>query len=234
MDDCQSTMIPPPRVLLVDDSATVRHVLGQRLQALGCDVDQAADGAAALAALGVQSYGLVLLDCHLPDMYGHDVAQRLRALEAARPARSYTPLIGMSADADAAHVRLCLERGMDGMLDKPVPIESLRAMLSLWCDHESGGLDAAAAGPALAGTPLPQLFLSASREDLQGLRAACARDDGRAMARLAHRMKGAALTVGRDDIVALLDCVEEALCSDAASRAALPLLLESLGRMLAR
>lgn len=52
------------------------------------------------------------------------------------------------------------------------------------------------------------------------------------MVQLAHRMKGAALTMGRLELVALLDCVEEALRAEADGQAAISLLLQSLASAL--
>ncbi len=221
-----------PQVLLVDDSATVRLAVGKRLQAMGCAVHSVADGSAALAAIQAQSYGLVLLDCHLPDMFGHEVAQQVRGLESAVPQRPYTPLIGISGESDPAHVRLCLEQGMDGMLGKPLQSDALRQMLALWCDHESPDAGQQPSSPEPAGADLQELFLSTSQHDLRALHAAHAVSDRVVMGQLAHRMKGAALTMQRPEIVALLDCVEDALRADAGGLDAIALLLVSLGRIL--
>ncbi len=217
-----------PQVLLVDDSATIRQAIGNRLQAMGCQVHRVVDGTAALAAIRAQTYGLVLLDCYLPDMLGHEVAQQVRMMESAEPQRPYTPLIGISAESDPAHVRLCLEKGMDGMLGKPLQSEALRKMLALWCDHEWPD----AGEQASTGEDLHQLFLRTSQYDLQALRAAHASTDLAVMAQLVHRMKGAALTMQRAEIVALLECVEEALRTGADGLDSVPLLLVSLGRIL--
>jgi CheY-like chemotaxis protein len=222
-----------PQILLVDDSATIRQAIGNRLRTMGCEVRSVSDGATALAAIRSQAYGLVLLDCYLPDMFGHEVAQQVRELESATPLRPYTPLIGISAETDPAHVRLCLEQGMDGMLGKPLQSDALRKMLALWCDHESpGACTAASAGELMAAEDLQQLFLRTSQQDLQSLRAALAGVDLAVMGQLVHRMKGAALTMQRAEIVALLECVEEALRAGEGGLDSIPLLLLSLGRIL--
>nr|WP_198982171.1 response regulator [Herbaspirillum sp. ASV7] len=221
-----------PQVLLVDDSATIRQAIGNRLQAMGCLVHRVVDGAAALAAIRAQTYGLVLLDCYLPDMLGHEVAQQVRMMESAEPQRPYTPLIGISAESDPAHVRLCLEKGMDGMLGKPLQSEALRKMLALWCDHEWPDAGTQTSSCERAGEDLQQLFLRTSQYDLQALRAAHTGSDLAVMAQLVHRMKGAALTMQRAEIVALLECVEEALRTGADGLDSIPLLLVSLGRIL--
>ncbi len=222
-----------PRVLLVDDSATIRYAMQNRLQSLGCQVQTVADGAAALAAIRAQPQALVLLDCFLPDLPGHEVARQVRALEQQDPQRPYTPLIGISAEADAAHVRLCLDGGMDGMLDKPVQTADLRKMLSLWCDHECGEEGAAAPPREQYAHDLARLFLSTSQHDLAALQQAHQSGDLATMGKLAHRMKGAALTMQRGEIVALLECLEEAMQDDDDAKDAIVLLLTSLEKVLA-
>lgn len=221
-----------PRVLLVDDSATIRYAMQSRLQRLGCEVDSVAEGRAALAAIQARPYGLVLLDCFLPDILGQEVAREVRLLEQARPERPYTPLIGISAEADPGHVQRCLECGMDGMLDKPLQTQAIRRLLALWCDHELGEEAASGSAGEAHEQDLARLFVSTSRHDLDAMQQAREAGDLAQMGRLTHRMKGAALTMGRNDIVALLECVEEALRGGPGATDALGLLLQSLGNAL--
>lgn len=230
----QSALTQPqmPGVLLVDDSATIRYAIQNRLQRLGCQVDCVVDGAGALAAIQARSYGLVLLDCFLPDMPGQEVARQVRRMERQDPQRPYTPLIGISGDTDAQHVQRCLDSGMDGMLGKPLQTQAIRRLLALWCDHESEDEDDAATAEEEHSRDLDRLFLQTTRSDLQALEQASLSADRVRMAQLAHRMKGAALTMGRLEIVALLDCVEEALRADDDGQQAIGLLLQSLASAL--
>lgn len=219
-------------VLLVDDSATIRYAIQNRLQRLGCQVDCVADGSSALAAIQGRSYGLVLLDCFLPDMPGQEVARQVRRLEQQEPSRPYTPLIGISAETDAQHVQRCLDSGMDGMLGKPLQTQAIRRLLVLWCDHDSDDVGNAGTPQEEHSRDLDRLFLQTTLRDLQALEQASLEADRARMAQLAHRMKGAALTMGRLEIVALLDCLEEALRAGADGLEAISLLLQSLGSAL--
>ncbi len=67
------------RILIVDDDRALRHVLAALLSNAGHLVDQAADGAAALAGLAGGDVDVVLLDVGLPDMSGLDVLAQARA-----------------------------------------------------------------------------------------------------------------------------------------------------------
>jgi signal transduction histidine kinase/CheY-like chemotaxis protein len=70
------------RVLVVDDNATNRTIVRETLRAWGCRPEEAASGAAALAALSaaaVDPFALVILDMQMPDMDGAETAERIRA-----------------------------------------------------------------------------------------------------------------------------------------------------------
>ncbi|WP_343587071.1 response regulator [Herbaspirillum sp.] len=220
-----------PRILVVDDSTTSRLAIEKQLRRLGCRVAGAEDGGSALAAIQAQRYDLVLLDCYMPDMNGYEVARRVREAEAGDPDAGYTPLIGISAEADAAHVQLCLESGMDGILGKPLPVGEFEKMLSLWCDYEADGQATSAPAEAQP-VDLEDLFRATSLQDLAAMRAAHAVSDIAAVQRLAHRMKGAALTMQRERIVALLERIEEAARSGAAGFSSIAALMAELGMLL--
>jgi two-component system sensor histidine kinase EvgS len=221
-----------PAVLLVDDSVTIRYAIQNRLQRLGCQVDCVADGGSALAAIRARPYGLVLLDCFLPDIPGQEVARQVRQLEQTQRQRPYTPLIGISAETDALHVQRCLDSGMDGMLPKPLQTQAIRRLLALWCDLDNEEDGQAMTPEQEYGQDLDRLFLQTTRKDLAALEQASLQGDRGRMVQLAHRMKGAALTMGRLELVALLDCVEEALRAEADGQAAISLLLQSLASAL--
>ena len=73
----------PKSVLIVDDHPAFRASARRMLEASGyAVVGEAADGAAAIAAVGELAPELILLDVQLPDLDGFEVAARLRALGA--------------------------------------------------------------------------------------------------------------------------------------------------------
>ena len=94
------------RVLAVDDEPHIRTVLRGYLQADGFEVAEAADGAAALAALRAQPPDLVLLDVMMPGIDGLEVLRQLRTfsdvyviLVTAR-AEEVDKLVGLGVGAD--------------------------------------------------------------------------------------------------------------------------------------
>jgi DNA-binding response OmpR family regulator len=102
-------------VLIVDDNADNRDVLGRRLEREGHQVLQAAGGKEAIELLGRQSIDLVLLDVMMPDMDGYQVLQHLKADAALR----HIPVLMISALDELDSVVRCIELGAEDYLPKP-------------------------------------------------------------------------------------------------------------------
>lgn len=181
-------------LLVVDDSLTSCIVLAKQLQKLGYDVDMANGGKEALAKLDSKQYQLMLLDYFMPDMDGFEVAKHIRTQE--KDAAKHLPIIGVSGETDQSHKDLCIKQGMDGVLEKPVDNEALQNMIQLWCaapvEQQSSYQPV-----KVSKADLHILFNEATVQDLADLQKAIAANDVGASQRLVHRMKGAALTLGK-------------------------------------
>ena len=120
------TVPRPARLLIVDDNADNRDVLGRRLQRLGYrDLAYAADGVEAHEMLRAEAFDAVLLDVMMPRMGGVELLGLMRQenrLEA-------TPVIMISADTEVDTVVRCLELGAEDYLPKPFNPVLLRARL---------------------------------------------------------------------------------------------------------
>jgi len=104
-------------VLVADDNATNREVLGRILERAGHKTTLVAGGEAAMDALESSRYDIVLLDRNMPDMGGLEVVKALRAMY---PAEMRIPTLIVSADVTPEAREECLEAGADGYLGKPV------------------------------------------------------------------------------------------------------------------
>jgi two-component system phosphate regulon response regulator PhoB len=112
----------PVRVLVVDDSTEAREAVRRALQREGFDVEQAADGPAALETMARRAPDLVLLDLAMPGMSGLEVLVRLRQT-------STLPVIVLSG-RDDENVRVAaLDMGADDYVVKPFPIRELPARI---------------------------------------------------------------------------------------------------------
>jgi DNA-binding response OmpR family regulator len=108
------------RVLVVDDEASMRTLCRINLELAGYEVGEAADGAAALARVREQDFGLILLDVMLPDMGGLEVAKRLAADERTRD----VPVAFLSARASHEDLKRGYELGAVDYITKPFdPLE---------------------------------------------------------------------------------------------------------------
>lgn len=102
-----------PRILVVDDEASIRMLCTINLGLEGYDVEQAEDGGRALELLGRSHFDLVLLDVMLPDIGGFEVARRMVA------GRTSAPIVFLSARADPADLRAGYEAGGVDYITKP-------------------------------------------------------------------------------------------------------------------
>jgi CheY-like chemotaxis protein len=113
----------PKRLLVVEDNVDARQTLRALLEALGHEVDEAADGEAGVATALERRPNLVFVDIGLPRVDGYEVARRLRI--AGVHAR-LVALTGYGRDDDVQRAR---EAGFDEHLLKPATLEQLRAAI---------------------------------------------------------------------------------------------------------
>ncbi len=119
-------------VLVAEDNATNQTVIRMLLDRLGLVADLAANGVQAIDCFNRTSYGLVITDCHMPEMDGYELTERIRMREGGLEAPHKTPVIALTADAVAGTARQCLDRGMDDYLTKPIAAADLEAAIERW------------------------------------------------------------------------------------------------------
>jgi two-component system response regulator RegX3 len=110
------------RILLVEDERPLREVLAEALSAEGFTVEQAATGAAGLAAFRARTPDLVLLDLMLPEMSGIEVCRAIRT-------NSSVPIIMVTAKASETDRIAGLNLGADDYVTKPFSSRELSARI---------------------------------------------------------------------------------------------------------
>jgi DNA-binding response OmpR family regulator len=104
------------RILIVEDSDSIRSMIRTLMSARGHEVEAVATGPKAVDAALAQRPDAVLLDLHLPGSFdGVEVCRRLRAAELTRD----VPIIIISAMADDASKTRALEAGASAYYTKP-------------------------------------------------------------------------------------------------------------------
>jgi DNA-binding response OmpR family regulator len=120
------------RVLVVDDEPHIRTVLRGYLQADGFEVAEAADGAAALAAMRDQPPDLVLLDVMMPGIDGLEVLRQLRTF-------SDVYVILVTARAEEVDKLVGLGVGADDYITKPFSPREVTARVKAVLRRDRGG-----------------------------------------------------------------------------------------------
>lgn len=115
-----------PRVLVVDDSATVRKVVDKALSDAGYVVDLASDGVEALERLTANIADLVLIDFIMPKMNGFQLAQAIRANEAWKN----IALVLMSSRADRIADQFVAQTGAVDAISKPFSPDAVVAVVT--------------------------------------------------------------------------------------------------------
>lgn len=110
------------KILLVDDSKTMRTIQKKMLETLGdVEFSEAEDGVEALATIAAApgGFSLVLVDWNMPNMDGHTLVTRIRQTD------KRTPLIMCTTEAEKSRVIEALKAGVNNYVMKPFTPEVL-------------------------------------------------------------------------------------------------------------
>ena len=129
------------RILVAEDNVLNQAVARAILEAVGCWIEVANDGAEALERLARGGYDLVLMDVRMPRMNGVEALARIRAGEAGPPD---IPVIALTADAMSGEDQKLSALGFDDVQGKPIQPMALIAAIAEACARERGGETAAA------------------------------------------------------------------------------------------
>ncbi|KKO16664.1 MULTISPECIES: transporter substrate-binding domain-containing protein [Pseudomonas] len=210
----------PLNILVVDDYPANLLLLERQLHTLGHRVTLAENGEIALARWQAARFDLVITDCSMPVMDGHELTRRIRSFEGERglaPCR----ILGVTANAQAEERARCLASGMDECLFKPIGLRTLKTHLPHAQSRQQPPARRASGfnlgelrhltqdDEQLTRNLLEQLTQSVS-EDLATLRTLAADAPGEAVRALAHRIKGGAKMLKVRTVVKDCEAIEQA------------------------
>jgi two-component system chemotaxis response regulator CheY len=113
-------------VLVVDDYNTMIRIIRNLLRQLGFeDIDDASDGAVALAKMHGRKYGLVISDWNMEPMTGYDLLQEVRA----DPGLAQTPFIMVTAESKTENVIAAKKAGVSNYIVKPFNAQTLKTKI---------------------------------------------------------------------------------------------------------
>lgn len=108
-------------ILAVDDAASMRQMVGFTLKEAGYTVEEASDGADALAKAKTRQFDLVLTDVNMPNMDGITLTRELRSLSGYK----FTPILLLTTEAGLDKKQEGKAAGATGWLVKPFQPEKL-------------------------------------------------------------------------------------------------------------
>ncbi len=194
------------RVLVADDVALNRLVLRGFLAAAGCEVDEAADGAEAIAMAEQTRYGLIVLDLRMPGTDGFSAARAIRASERGLGLPP-VPMAALSAGAASEDRRMALDAGFDVFLGKPIERDELLAELARLLPEADAAAPPPPPVPPAGLEHLMPLFVTEMDKDARHLDAIRAGDRAE-LAEFSHAMRGKAAMFGEEILYDLLTRLE--------------------------
>lgn len=108
-------------IMIVDDSASLRQVVGIALKGAGYDVLEGCDGADALAKLTGQKVHLIISDVNMPRMDGITFVSEVKKM----PSYKFTPVIMLTTESEESKKRQGQAAGAKAWVVKPFKPELL-------------------------------------------------------------------------------------------------------------
>jgi two-component system, chemotaxis family, chemotaxis protein CheY len=110
-------------IMVVDDSLSIRQVVGIALKQAGYDVIEGCDGKDALAKLTGQKVNLIISDVNMPNMDGISFVRELKT----RPAYKFTPVLMLTTESQEDKKAQGQAAGARAWMVKPFKPETLLA-----------------------------------------------------------------------------------------------------------
>lgn len=120
----------PRKLLIAEDTESVRNVFERQLKSLAIDADFVANGQEALDALESNEYAILLTDLHMPEIDGYEVVKTIRKHEEQK--EDHFPVIALTADVQMSQRQVYMEHGFDECLLKPVSLGQFKRLLYRW------------------------------------------------------------------------------------------------------
>ena len=111
-------------LLIVDDEQRFANMLAKRLSLRDCHCDVCYNGQQAIDLVRQKNFFLILLDLHLPDIYGTEVLKQIKVISA------MTPVIILTGHGTEEDRRACIQQGANAFWHKPLVIDELMAVLA--------------------------------------------------------------------------------------------------------
>ena len=129
-------------VLFVEDNPMNRVIVRNMLEVGGCEMSEAEDAVLGLKMIEAADYDIILMDLRMPGMDG---LTSIREIRARSDGKANIPIVVVTADASPGLFDICIQSGADGLVMKPIGMQSLfdaiaDALLKRSPDDEAEGI----------------------------------------------------------------------------------------------
>ncbi|MBD8557125.1 transporter substrate-binding domain-containing protein [Pseudomonas fluorescens] len=198
-------------VLIVEDHLPSQYLLYQQISYLGHRVLTASNGLEGLALWQDHEVDVVITDCNMPDLNGHEMTKSMRRLEQSLGIRPCL-IIGLTADAQHEVLDHSLASGMNYSLAKPITL----ATLNRWIpkrDTNTSQFESKSSPMNDIQADMAKHVVSSNTSEHQSLQQALKNEDLAQLKSIAHKLKGTAYLLNQTKL--LEQCIEvEDLCSE--------------------
>lgn len=209
----------PTRMLIAEDTESVRDILKRQLDKLNVEADFVENGKQALEALNTGQYGILITDLHMPEMDGYALVEHIRKKESL-DGFTHFPVIVLTADVQMSQRETYMNHGFDECLLKPVSLGQFQRLLLRWgllsgdvdtndtataeqasTEQQADGLPPAIDKEAMIaqmgafdeGTiEMLGMFVEMTAPEIENIKAALEANDYHDLKELGHSLKGAA------------------------------------------
>jgi len=113
------------KILAVDDSSSVRQMVGFTLRKAGYDVVEAVDGQDALAKVGESKFDMIITDLNMPNVDGIQLITAVRK----QPGYTFIPILMLTTESQAEKKDAGRKAGATGWIVKPFNADQLVAVM---------------------------------------------------------------------------------------------------------
>lgn len=230
-------------ILVAEDNATNRDIIGRQFTLLGYTCEMAEDGKIALDAWRRNGYAMLFTDCNMPNMDGIELTRVIRQDE--ENSGHHAKIVAITANVLEGEAERCLAYGMDDFLSKPMKLAELKRILEKWMPQAhterptanvevtDGGRQTNTATHTSDGSPIDDTtlkstfgddsevfkqilsnFVKPTNDIIQEIKSACISHSAEAIKQGAHKLKSAAYSIGANQLGDLCKDLESAGVSD--------------------
>jgi signal transduction histidine kinase/ActR/RegA family two-component response regulator len=130
--DFKNIKIEEMLILIAEDNVVNQMVIAKMISSMGGEkIDVVENGLQAVQEYGKKDYGLILMDCQMPEMSGFDATREIRKIEMS--SKKHVPIIALTANAMKGDREKCIDAGMDDYISKPIDKRQLKYSIYKMC-----------------------------------------------------------------------------------------------------